>query len=134
MVAACVGPFAQQRLDEALGLAVGLRPAGLREAVLGAQCHAGVAEEVGAIAGAVVGEDALDLDAAPSHAAYNTSSSGRDERLRNDNGGARRPATGRILEGIVPCLSDQEEDAKAPQPEKEKSGQSEKWTVTKSGQ
>ena len=58
-----VGPLAGEGLDEALGLAVGLGPIGSGEAVFAAEFLAGGGEEFGAISGAAVGEQALDLDA-----------------------------------------------------------------------
>jgi hypothetical protein len=62
-VMANVGPLAQGGLDEALGLAVGAGSVGTGEAVLDAELEAGGAELSGAIAGAVVGEQAADGDA-----------------------------------------------------------------------
>ena len=40
LVSAAVGPFAQRRLDEAFGLAVGLRPVGAGELLSDAQLEA----------------------------------------------------------------------------------------------
>src|SRR6266540_133106 len=57
-----VGPAVDERLDEALRFAVGARTVGAREEVTDAELAAGERVRVGAIAGAVVGEDALDLD------------------------------------------------------------------------
>src|SRR5688572_14203512 len=54
-----VGPFAKRRLDEALSLAVGLRPVGLGEAVPESQVAAGGREALGAERRAVVGQHAL---------------------------------------------------------------------------
>jgi len=62
-VMANVGPLAQGGLDEAFGLAVGARGVRPGEAVLDAELEAGGAELPGAIAGAVVGEQAADGDA-----------------------------------------------------------------------
>jgi hypothetical protein len=62
-VMANVGPLAQGGLDEALGLAVGARSVRTSEAVLDAELEAGGAELSGAIAGAVVGEQAANGDA-----------------------------------------------------------------------
>jgi len=62
-VVANVGPLAQGGLDETFGLAVGARSVGTGEAVLDAELEAGSAEVLGAIAGAVVGEQAADGDA-----------------------------------------------------------------------
>ena len=53
-----VGPFAQRRLDEALGLAVGLRRIGPCRDVLEAEIAAGLGEGLRSVAGAVVGHDA----------------------------------------------------------------------------
>jgi hypothetical protein len=58
-----VGPFAQAGLDEALGFAVGLWRVGPGADVFEAKPFAEPAEGEGLIAGAVVGHDALDLDA-----------------------------------------------------------------------
>ncbi len=62
-VMANVGPFAQGGLDEAFGLAVGAGSVGTGEAVLDAELEAGGAELSGAIAGAIVGEQAANEDA-----------------------------------------------------------------------
>jgi len=62
-VVANVGPLAQGGLNEAFGLAVGARSVRTGEAVLDAELEAGGAEVAGAIAGAVVGEQAADGDA-----------------------------------------------------------------------
>lgn len=61
IISAGVCPFAQARLDEALGLSIGLRRIGLCEDVLQAEALACLAEGFGTVAGAVVGHDALDL-------------------------------------------------------------------------
>ena len=58
-----VGPLAQRGLDEALGLAVGFRRIGLGAYVLETEPLAQPAESKGLVARAVVGHDALDLDA-----------------------------------------------------------------------
>ena len=58
-----VGPFAQRGLDEAFGLAVGLWSVGAGEAVLEAEGGYRGAHGVGAVAGAIVGVNALDGDA-----------------------------------------------------------------------
>src|SRR5207253_5826410 len=63
MVRDAVGPFAQRRLNEALGFAVGLRAIGAREAVVQAQLAAGGGEALRAKCRAVVGEHAPDGDA-----------------------------------------------------------------------
>src|ERR1700747_843731 len=62
-VMANIGPLAQGGLNEALGLAVGAGSVGKGEAVLDAELEAGGAEVAGAVAGAVVGEQAADGDA-----------------------------------------------------------------------
>jgi hypothetical protein len=63
VIRAGVGPLAGDSLDEALGLAVGLRAIGFGEEVTEAELLAGGGEELGAIGGAAIGEDALDFDA-----------------------------------------------------------------------
>src|SRR5438128_2603996 len=55
-----ISPFAQSGLDEALGLAVGLRAVGASEAVLEAEPAAGSGEALGAKGGAIVGEYPFD--------------------------------------------------------------------------
>jgi len=62
-VEAEVGPFAQERLDEALGLAVCAGRVRARSMVAQGQTPAGRAEAVRAISRAVVGEQRLDGDA-----------------------------------------------------------------------
>ncbi len=59
----CIGPLAGDGLDEAFGLAVGLRAIGFGEEMLEAEFVAGGGEEFGAIGGATIGEDLLDFDA-----------------------------------------------------------------------
>src|SRR5256885_14658551 len=58
-----VGPLAQSGLDEAFRLAVGAGSVRTGEAVLDAELEAGGVEVPGAIAGAIVGEQAADGDA-----------------------------------------------------------------------
>ena len=58
-----IGPLPSDGLDEAFGLAVGLRAIGFGEAMFDAELLAGLGEEIGAISRAAVGEDALDVDA-----------------------------------------------------------------------
>lgn len=60
-----VGPFAQRGLDEAFGLSIGLVRVGSREDMAQAEGFAGLPEGFGAVARAVVGHDAFDLDAEP---------------------------------------------------------------------
>ena len=62
-VMANVGPLAQGGLDEAFGFAIGARSVRTSEAVLDSELEAGGAELAGAIAGAVVGEQAADGNA-----------------------------------------------------------------------
>ena len=62
-VGVSVGPFAQRGLDETLGLAVGLWSVGPGEAVLEAEGGEGGAHGVCAVAGAIVGVEALGGDA-----------------------------------------------------------------------
>ncbi len=61
IISAGVCPFAQARLDEALGFCIALRRIGLCEHMLQAEALACLAEGFGTVAGAVVGHDALDL-------------------------------------------------------------------------
>src|SRR6185312_13073259 len=58
-----ISPFAQRRLNEALGLAVGLRPIGAGEDVLEVQLSARRGEALGAESRPVVGEHAANGDA-----------------------------------------------------------------------
>jgi len=58
-----VGPFPECGLDEAFGLAVGLGAIGFGEEMLEAELMAGGCEGLGAIGGAAIGEDLLDVDA-----------------------------------------------------------------------
>src|SRR6266567_4851586 len=58
-----VGPLAQGGLDEAFRLAIGAGSVRTGEAVRDAELEAGGTEVSGAIAGAVVGEQAADRDA-----------------------------------------------------------------------
>ncbi len=58
-----VGPFSKRRLNEALGLAVGLRRVGFGSDVLDAELLAGARESSGLVAASVVGHDTLDRDA-----------------------------------------------------------------------
>ena len=60
-----VGPLAQGGLDEALGLAIGLWSVRSGEAMLEAESSDGPTHGVGAVAGAIVGVDALGGDAVP---------------------------------------------------------------------
>src|SRR5438477_7664690 len=59
-----VSPFPQRALDEALGLAVGLRRVRPGPDVLESEIAAGIAEVEGFVAGAVVGHDTGDGEAA----------------------------------------------------------------------
>src|SRR5580765_4885826 len=57
-----VGPLAQERLDEALGLAVRTRPVRAGAAVADAELRAGLCEEASEVTEAVVCEDAAHAD------------------------------------------------------------------------
>jgi len=63
VVSTGISPFAGEGLDEAFGLAVGLRAIGAGEEMFEAQLAAGGGEAFGAVSGAAVGEDGLDGDA-----------------------------------------------------------------------
>ena len=63
VVRAGVGPLAGDGLDEAFGLAVGLGTIGAGEEMTDAELLAGGGKEFGAVGGAAVGEDALDVNA-----------------------------------------------------------------------
>ena len=63
VIGASVSPFASDGLDEAFGLAVGLRAIGTSEEMAEAQLETGSGEEFGAVGGAAISEDALDEDA-----------------------------------------------------------------------
>jgi hypothetical protein len=63
VVRASVSPLAGESLNEAFGLAIGLGPVRTGEAMLEAELMTGLGEELGAISGAAVSEDALDADA-----------------------------------------------------------------------
>ena len=58
-----ISPFAREGLDEAFGLAIGLRAVGFGEAMLEAQLAASLGVEFGTVGRAAVGEEALDEDA-----------------------------------------------------------------------
>jgi hypothetical protein len=58
-----VGPFAKRRLNEAFGFAVGAGSIRPSKAMRNAECGAGVAELVGAVAASVVGEQGANGDA-----------------------------------------------------------------------
>jgi hypothetical protein len=63
-VGEAVGPFPQEGLDECFGFAVGLWPSWAGVAAFDPEFGAGVAPGEGAVAVAVVAEDALDDDPA----------------------------------------------------------------------
>jgi len=63
VIGAGIGPLASNCLDEAFGLAIGLRAIRTGEAVFDAELLASGGEEPGAISGAAIGEQALDGDA-----------------------------------------------------------------------
>ena len=69
LICAAVGPFAQGRLDEAFGLAVGLRPIGTGELLRNAQSQASLAEGGGVERRAVVHNEPLDRHAQPDEVA-----------------------------------------------------------------
>jgi hypothetical protein len=58
-----IGPFAGEGLDEALGLAIGLRAIGLGEEMREAEGAAGAGEVFRAIGGSAIGEQRADFDA-----------------------------------------------------------------------
>src|SRR5579872_5391759 len=62
-VSMSVGPFAEGGLDEAFSLAVGFWGVGAGEALLETESRGGSAHEMGAISGAVIGVEALGVDA-----------------------------------------------------------------------
>jgi len=63
LIRASIGPFAGNGLDKAFGLAIGLWAVRFGEEMLEAEFLAGSGKEFGAVARALVGEDALDGDA-----------------------------------------------------------------------
>jgi hypothetical protein len=62
VIGTSIGPLAGDGLDEAFGLAIGLRAIGSGEEMLEAQLVAGGGKEFGAISGSPIGEDPLDGD------------------------------------------------------------------------
>ena len=58
-----ISPFASDSLNEAFGLAIGLRAVGSGKEMFDAELVTGGGEEFGAVGRAAIGEDALDLDA-----------------------------------------------------------------------
>ena len=56
-----IGPLAGDGLDKALGFPVGLRAIGFGEEMFETELAAGLGEEFGAVSGAAIGQDALDL-------------------------------------------------------------------------
>jgi hypothetical protein len=63
LIGSGISPFAGDGLDEAFGLAVGLRTIRFGEEMFDAEIMTGSGKEFGAIGRAAVGEHALDLDA-----------------------------------------------------------------------
>jgi hypothetical protein len=63
VIGTSISPLAGDGLDEAFGLAVGLRTIGLGEEVSEAEFMAGSGEEFGAISGGAIGEELLDGEA-----------------------------------------------------------------------
>src|ERR1700682_158377 len=66
----CIGPFTLQRLDEAFGFAVGLRPVGSGPFGSDTEPTARFAERPRAIGAAVIGKHALNADAPALEFAY----------------------------------------------------------------
>ena len=62
-VVADIGPLAQSGLDEAFGLAVGAGSVRAGEAMADAECFAGSAKAMGAVARSVIGEQAANGNA-----------------------------------------------------------------------
>jgi hypothetical protein len=62
VIGTSISPLAGDGLDEAFGLAIGLRAIGSGEAMFEAQLVAGGGKEFGAISGSAIGEDPLDGD------------------------------------------------------------------------
>ncbi len=62
LIGACISPFTQRGLDEALGLAVGFGRVGSGEDLAQAQTGAGSSKHFRSVAGSVVCHDALDAD------------------------------------------------------------------------
>jgi hypothetical protein len=58
-----ISPLASNGLNEAFGLAIGLRAIGLGETVFNAEFFTGGGKKFGAVGGAAIGEHPLDLDA-----------------------------------------------------------------------
>jgi hypothetical protein len=63
VIGTSIGPLSSDGLDEAFGLAVGLRAIGFSEEVSEAEFMAGSSEEFGAISRAAIGEELLDGEA-----------------------------------------------------------------------
>ena len=63
VIGTSVSPLAGEGLDEAFGLAIGLRPIGSGEEVFETELETGGGKELGAIGRAAIGEDGLDGDA-----------------------------------------------------------------------
>jgi hypothetical protein len=88
-VGSFVGPFAQQGLYEAFGFSVGLGAIGTSPQVAQLELLADGFEPVGDIAGAVVGHDGLDTDAAtlePGDRAFEKAGGGRGSFIGEDLG------------------------------------------------
>jgi hypothetical protein len=63
LIRASIGPLAGDGLNEAFGLAIGLRAVGFGEEMFEAEFMTGGGEEFGAVGRAAVGKETLDLDA-----------------------------------------------------------------------
>jgi hypothetical protein len=87
-VGSFVGPLAKQGLDEAFGLSVGFGSIGPGAEMAELESLAGGLELVGDVAGAVVGHDGLDMDAAVVEPT---------ERASEEAGGGRRSLIGEDL-------------------------------------
>ena len=99
-----VGLFAQERVDESLGLAIGLEAIVPSESVPQAPSAAGLGEDAGAIGETVVAQQAADVDPSPpisrSRATEERRARGRVLRRQDfDTGEA-----GRIIDGHMPPL------------------------------
>jgi hypothetical protein len=79
-VAAGVGPFPGEGLDEALGFSICLRPIGSREDVFDAEVAAGIPEAVRTVRRAVVSEDSVHFDPMEGVEAYHLLEGADDAR------------------------------------------------------
>ena len=72
----CVRPLSDERLDEALGFAVGPRPIGPCSNVLDSEGAARLSEDLRYVAGAIVSEDLFGLDPTCSKPSYSSPKEG----------------------------------------------------------